>query len=102
MAAISANSDSEIGEIIADAMDKSVKTEPSLLKKRRASTTLETVEGMQFDKGYSPYFVTNSDDMSVVLEDAYVLIHEKKIAISTISFSPAIRLQDWQATPHHR
>ena len=81
VATVSANWDTAIGNIIADAMDKVGKDGTITVEEAKSiETTLEVVEGMQFDKGYiSPYFVTNAESMEAILDNPYILIHEKKI-----------------------
>src|SRR5512147_764669 len=82
VATISANNDKTIGDLIADAMEKVGKDGVITVEEAKGmETTLETVDGMQFDRGYlSPYFVTDPEKMEAVLDDAYILIHDKKIS----------------------
>jgi chaperonin GroEL len=97
---ISANNDSEIGNLIAEAMEKVGKDGVITVEEAKGlDTTLETVDGMQFDRGYvSPYFVTDPEKMEAVLEDAFILIHDKKIS-SMKDLLPALEKVAQQGRP---
>ena len=105
VATVSANWDTTIGEIIADAMDKVGKDGTITVEEAKSiETSLDVVEGMQFDKGYlSPYFVTNAEAMEVVLDNPYILIHEKKIS-SLKDMLPLLEkvAKAGTSAPHHR
>ena len=102
---VSANGDAEIGNMIAEAMQKVGKEGVITVEEAKSlGTELDVVEGMQFDRGYiSPYFVTNAEKMVAALEDVYILLYEKKISsLQPVAAFAGGGCAGWQAAAHHR
>jgi chaperonin GroEL len=103
VATISANGDEEVGRILAEAMEKVGNEGITVEEAKSLATELETVEGMQFDRGYlSPYFVTDTEKLKVELDDPYILIHEKKLSNLQAWCRCSRRWCSRDAPAHHR